>query len=870
VDAVMTEREIGVVEPVDRDQDLILLAAFRDHGDREALRILFHRHADVAYAAALRLSGNQTDAEDALQEGFLHVIGSVHQFRGEGSVRAWILALVANAQRRQARAAERRHRREQLAARKPEPRERTENEPLLSAVRACLRELPDRYRIPVAMRYLDDLEFSDITAVLGSKEKTVRSLVNRGIERLRKLLRSRGVTATGAGIAAVLSQRDALSMSSQLVEKIDALALSSQHSQATAVAASSLNAFAVAGVACIGLIVAAAVVSFAVTDHSAAAPPAEPPQSGQVEKALAHSVTMDCRYAHVEVAMWLAQESIPIELRIPCAYPKHRFFWRDYLITMNGERTLRQALDGIGEQWCLKWRANRVGVAYFRPDDGRAEGLVTSFRASSNPHEAIVRAQALADTLSYEGVKALVLALNDQPIRATAAAKALGSIDHGRDNLESVLLAFADEEPCREAIRSALSRTDLSSEERDPFLLSCFRAAGAMRLTDAVSVLVERLPVAARDGNALGNAAIQALGFIGDRSATTRIVRLIEQGGQSPTTSAAYRALARLRDPAALQPLRQMLKIDASDSRDCIGALSACGGRDVVPWLDQELRLSEKNFGKGSALVMGIAQIGGPEAIASLRAYAERGVGSHANMEVLALLRDPRDRDAVLTALRAVAKGKHGQREAAQEALATMRDPELLAQLPAMLAAREDSADFSRAHELIECMHCAEAGKLLLKHSAPRNVNRLRSFAVALAASDSDATADYLIRLYDSESGERRRVVARGFTFSNHPKIAHARRKAVLTDSDRNVRETVCEGLGVFPSYGNLFVMLSVMRHERDQSIKNLAKRSTCVRSASEADPRMAQLIEEYLKPETKDAAKLAWPILDIVQQRDR
>ena len=54
------------------DPDRRLLDRFRRDGDRDALEVLLTSHIDVAYRVALRLAGNVTDAEDVLQDAFLH------------------------------------------------------------------------------------------------------------------------------------------------------------------------------------------------------------------------------------------------------------------------------------------------------------------------------------------------------------------------------------------------------------------------------------------------------------------------------------------------------------------------------------------------------------------------------------------------------------------------------------------------------------------------------------------------------------------------------------------------------------------------------------------------------------------------------
>ncbi len=80
-------------------RDLVLLDAFRRSGDRDAMDRLLSRHDADAYRLARRLTGNAADAEDDLQEACICCMAHAKSFRGDGAVRLWVLAIVANAAR---------------------------------------------------------------------------------------------------------------------------------------------------------------------------------------------------------------------------------------------------------------------------------------------------------------------------------------------------------------------------------------------------------------------------------------------------------------------------------------------------------------------------------------------------------------------------------------------------------------------------------------------------------------------------------------------------------------------------------------------------------------------------------------------------
>ncbi|MDP2322388.1 MAG: sigma-70 family RNA polymerase sigma factor [Acidobacteriota bacterium] len=66
-------------------------------GDREAFATLVTRHQASVYRLARHIAGTRDEAEDVLQQTFLSAWQSVSGFRGESSVRTWLLTIARNA-----------------------------------------------------------------------------------------------------------------------------------------------------------------------------------------------------------------------------------------------------------------------------------------------------------------------------------------------------------------------------------------------------------------------------------------------------------------------------------------------------------------------------------------------------------------------------------------------------------------------------------------------------------------------------------------------------------------------------------------------------------------------------------------------------
>ena len=185
--------------PADRDadDDCQLLQRYLQMGDPDALDVLFRRHADAAYRSAHRVCGNASDAEDAVQTAFLQVLRQAAQYRGQSSVRGWIMSIVINAARLKIREEVRRRERQEQAA--PEDTgaapPQDEHAETLSAVARTLAGLPQLYRLPLSLHFMEHLTFQEVACALAIPEKTVRSQISRGLEQLRDALAAAGFTS---------------------------------------------------------------------------------------------------------------------------------------------------------------------------------------------------------------------------------------------------------------------------------------------------------------------------------------------------------------------------------------------------------------------------------------------------------------------------------------------------------------------------------------------------------------------------------------------------------------------------------------------------------------------------------------------------
>lgn len=159
-------------------------------GDRQAFGIFVERETRGVYRACLRILGRPHDAEDVTQETFVAAYRAIGDFRGEGSLRGWLLRIAT-------RQAFRR-----LGQRRPTADIDTVAEPFLadsradptrmfvaselrSELRDAVEALPEPYRETVALRFFAELSLAEVAEATGRPINTVKTHLRRGLERLR-------------------------------------------------------------------------------------------------------------------------------------------------------------------------------------------------------------------------------------------------------------------------------------------------------------------------------------------------------------------------------------------------------------------------------------------------------------------------------------------------------------------------------------------------------------------------------------------------------------------------------------------------------------------------------------------------------------
>jgi RNA polymerase sigma-70 factor (ECF subfamily) len=145
--------------------------------------------------------GDDLAASDATQQVFLKLLTSIGKFRGGSEFSTWLYRMVVNTCLDSAKAGKRRERQAEDAvlqriAITGSAEENLARAEVAGKVQAALSSLPPKLRLPVLLRYFEDLSYGEMAEALNCSMGTVASRLHQGHKLLAgKLAKLRGASA---------------------------------------------------------------------------------------------------------------------------------------------------------------------------------------------------------------------------------------------------------------------------------------------------------------------------------------------------------------------------------------------------------------------------------------------------------------------------------------------------------------------------------------------------------------------------------------------------------------------------------------------------------------------------------------------------
>lgn len=168
-----------------------LLERVRD-GDAEAYRVLVERHIDRAYGLALRILNNPADAEDVVQDAFVNAwLHRANWQAGRAKFSTWLYRVIMN------RCIDfKRSPKGSCIDDVPEPMDKADDavttihrQQVYDRLGAAVNRLPEQQKMAILLSYHEDMSNAEIAEVMATTVSSVESLLKRGRQRLREIMK---------------------------------------------------------------------------------------------------------------------------------------------------------------------------------------------------------------------------------------------------------------------------------------------------------------------------------------------------------------------------------------------------------------------------------------------------------------------------------------------------------------------------------------------------------------------------------------------------------------------------------------------------------------------------------------------------------
>jgi RNA polymerase sigma factor (sigma-70 family) len=171
-------------------EEASLVAALKGR-DSAAIEALIETHGTRLLRSATLLCGNETNAQDLVQDTFVEAFRSVHRFRGQASLYTWLHSILLNLTRHYRRESKRLVYDNELAAQEglasDEQPSALDLECATTELTRALRQLSNSHREVLVLRFYEHMKINEMARHLGVSNGTVKSRLHYAIREMQQL-----------------------------------------------------------------------------------------------------------------------------------------------------------------------------------------------------------------------------------------------------------------------------------------------------------------------------------------------------------------------------------------------------------------------------------------------------------------------------------------------------------------------------------------------------------------------------------------------------------------------------------------------------------------------------------------------------------
>lgn len=213
-----------------------LLCAFVQENSEEAFTEFLRQQADLLFRVIKKSLYNPSDAEDVLQTVFIIIFTKAKEIKNldqlnDGQIKGWCITIARNAANMQNRKEGRRRIRETIYSEKiysnKECSENVEvainsnelNENKIKEIGFAIDGLHEKYRIPIHLHYVENIELIQVAKILALNPNTLRTRIRRGLIKLSEVLSQKNIVAPIALLITLLPTIPVEAASKKMVDR---------------------------------------------------------------------------------------------------------------------------------------------------------------------------------------------------------------------------------------------------------------------------------------------------------------------------------------------------------------------------------------------------------------------------------------------------------------------------------------------------------------------------------------------------------------------------------------------------------------------------------------------------------------------------
>jgi RNA polymerase sigma-70 factor, ECF subfamily len=166
-------------------------------GDRDAFRVLVERHSRQVFSVAFRITGNEPDAEEVVQETFLRAYRRLESFKFNSAFSTWLQSIAANCSYTlvEQRGRHQKGRVEpkldeddkpiELPSGAPSPEQLVLSSEVRGKVAQAMESLTSAEKTAFVMRHFEGNSIEEISAALGIATTAAKNCVYRAVQKMR-------------------------------------------------------------------------------------------------------------------------------------------------------------------------------------------------------------------------------------------------------------------------------------------------------------------------------------------------------------------------------------------------------------------------------------------------------------------------------------------------------------------------------------------------------------------------------------------------------------------------------------------------------------------------------------------------------------